>query len=631
MKLLSVKTTNFKKLKSGEKIDLNGDLNILVGMNNAGKTSVLQAIACAFNLKMQFTLREALNYLVKNGEVEVAVEFYFSELEWEIVLSQKQHEYPESTLTPALLTPLKLIKRVSVNHVGRDASEIHSELIIADPVGGAITEHEQNQRHLDSSIAIFQRLDFNHYFGSPMYMGNQRELVKEEPFRPIRDIRAKSEPNTIREKLYVIKRDQPEVFARIQAQVLDAFPELSAIDILHDEERGVFSLAIEEDLRKNGSYETVNYDIHTTGLGMQSLILIVANILIQDSSVVLLDEPEVHMHPSLVKKFVQILETLAPEKQIILTSHSIPLINTVPTEKVFTLKYRPDEKGIIAEPASKEKETIEILREIGFDVKNEIFTYAPRNKKIVFVEGAGDEEYLSLFASRFHLADDELPIFEVLDGKSNAFSVARTIQKLKKAKEEQGLNFMITLDQDEDKTKGLSDLLTDSELFIWQKRQIENYLLDPATIASLTGQQEETIRAQLEEVINTQEEDLLFLYLQELFIGWSLSNAKEMRTFLREHKGEPIDAYEGELQKLIMIKLIDATTEAKRGAKSLEAQFADRWAEDKWEICDGKKALQALRHQHAYHFSNTDIIRAMESCPEEIRAFWERCQIVSVS
>ena len=142
----------------------------------------------------------------------------------------------------------------------------------------------------------------------------------------------------------------------------------------------------------------------------------------------------------------------------------------------------------------------------------------------------------------------------------------------------------------------------------------------------VTGETEEKMRAELERGIDTQEEDMMFLHLQELFLGWSLNNAQEMRAFFNEHKGELFEEYEEELEVLFFEKFTRAKAKARRGAKSLETQFSERWAEQKWSLCNGKKVLQKLRDSGPYHFSDLDLIAAMQTCPPEIEAFWARCK-----
>lgn len=58
--------------------------------------------------------------------------------------------------------------------------------------------------------------------------------------------------------------------------------------------------------------------------------------------ILLLDEPDAHMHPSLIKEFIDLLNSddLSYLKlQVILSTHSPATVSLIPTENIFELKY----------------------------------------------------------------------------------------------------------------------------------------------------------------------------------------------------------------------------------------------------------------------------------------------------
>jgi predicted ATPase len=619
MKIVNLSLTNFKKIASNKVMEFNEDVNVLVGANNTGKTSVLQALALAFNLRLfDFNPNDAIYYLVKNGVCEIEVEFLFSSSEWEICFDLIKHNYPQENFSKFAkkISHQKIIKKLTLNVIKKQIQGKKHQILLSDIQDNVVAD---KQSLIQQALDNIKKVNFYDYFGSPLFIDSKQSISPEEQFQAIQSIRRENHPQQIRSKLYVIQKDDPEKFEAIKQHVLNVFPEIEDFTISHDEERAQFSLQLKEKIKKNGDFEKINYDIHNTGLGMQSLILIIANIFVQNSNVVLLDEPEIHMHPDLVKKFINIIQQISTEKQIILTTHSVPLINTVAPEKLFSLKYIAAEKGVIANPIKEKKEVINVLNDLGFDLDNEIFSKEPRSKTIVFVEGKTDKDYLMSFAKKFKtelgLSDAfDYPIFVEIGGSGDASKYAVVIDKLRNLEKQ----FMITIDQDEKNYTKLKNQLNESELHIWKKRQIENYLLDVKTLAKVLDKNEDIIKDQIEKIIDLQKEDAFHRFARELFSGWQLTIG--MRELLDENKNKNFEEYESAVEKLVTNNLIDAKNKARKDVKNLQQFFDEKWEKNKWNLCDGKKVLRNFR-QH-YSFSYDDVIEAMDQCPEDIKNFW---------
>lgn len=65
-------------------------------------------------------------------------------------------------------------------------------------------------------------------------------------------------------------------------------------------------------------------DLVNEGLGTNQLVTILAKVLQKDSSIVCIDEPEIHLHPSVISKLVSVLVEIANKenKQFIVSTHS---------------------------------------------------------------------------------------------------------------------------------------------------------------------------------------------------------------------------------------------------------------------------------------------------------------------
>ena len=250
-----------------------------------------------------------------------------------------------------------------------------------------------------------------------------------------------------------------------------------------------------------------------------------------------------------------------------------------------------------------------------------------RPKTIVFVEGKTDTNYLMAFAKKFQnvlgiTANFNYPIFETMDGKGDAFKFAKVIKKLQESKEKLGIKFLITVDKDEQNNAWLKKELDAKYWHIWDKRQIENYLLDHQTLAQILDKDAAEIKAELEAKIDSQKEDSLHRFIKELFFDWKLPDIQTVRKFLDENKGKNFEEYETKLEQMFSSNFIALKNRTKADIKNIEEYFAEKWEKEKWDLCDGKKVLSDFRQDNNYSFQNEDIVVKMANCPEDIRKFW---------
>jgi len=309
--------------------------------------------------------------------------------------------------------------------------------------------------------------------------------------------------------------------------LLDIFTELNDIDVRNNEELGIFELVLFEKLKKNGDTKQVKYDINNVGQGMQTLVLMLSNILLLKPYIVLMDEPEVHMHPSLIKEFVKYIKQLSTDTQFIITTHSVVLMNEVGLGKLFSLKYEPEQKGVIVTPVNDRNKLLDAVNSLGYSVDS--LTYTLKPKVFVFTEGPSDKDLILAFASKKGLSHD-LNGFTVgfipMGGKGNRYKLAGLIDKLNKDFIDSPL--IMILDRDETSPELVDDIRSKffktnpRRLHYLSKRQIENYLLDEAAIRKyisnkikqdelLSKWNEVNIRDKFLEFAGFQKEDLLAL------------------------------------------------------------------------------------------------------------------------
>lgn len=242
-------------------------------------------------------------------------------------------------------------------------------------------------------------------------------------------------------------------------------------------------------VRKRGA---ANKDLMVEGSGFLQWLSVYALAVSPEINVLLLDEPDAHLHPSLQGYLVHKLNQLAREnrKQVLLATHSTTILSEQKLERIF----RMEERTYLAD----ERERVALFVGLGSQ-------YAPRldqlkrTKRLFLHDGPSDLEVLQIFAKKLGLAWPE----NLVCWKYTKDRAAREILFEELRTEIPGLKCISLQDRDDypfANTK--ADLTFDSlpefskglGLRRWRRRNLENHLLHPAAIARACGQPETDVR-----------------------------------------------------------------------------------------------------------------------------------------
>ena len=649
MKLIDLKLTNFKKLSAlpNPTIAFNSDINVLVGANNAGKTSVLKAIQKLFRTD-NINVAKDLNYLTKDGNLLIEANIQLAKEQWVSFLRLALGaltNIPINTVNVDQLAdklyPVSIKLRHNMGLIDRKQSTYSITGDIDETEMNAIGFQDNSKAVIRQALNQFAGSDFYNVYKTPLYLDSKGEVMEREPFVALSQIENQRNQKqiNIRGLLYSLKKKELAKFNNFKKRLLEIFTELQDIDIINNEDLGQFELVLHEKLRKNGETENVKYDINNVGQGMQSLVIILSTILLLKPSIVLMDEPEVHMHPSLIKEFVKYIKLLSSETQFIITSHSVVLMHEVGLDKIFSMKNEVDQKGIIANKVDDRNKLFEAISSLGYEIDS--LTYTMKPTVFVFTEGPSDKNLILSFAHKAELnqqINSFTTAFVSMDGKGNRYKLANLIDKLNEEFIESPL--IMILDRDETTNTTIEEIRkkffskNQKRLHYLNKRQIENYLIDAVAINKavtskikdvvlLARWNKENIPSKIVLLAEEQKDKILNNYLSELFIADSLINTKQLGEILKSFKDKPLNQsvpeFTGELFKLIGMR----TSELGQKTNSALSEFDAKWDLDKVEMCDGRELLTSIRRwiQDEYKVSNInydDIIDSMDKIPDEI-------------
>jgi ABC-type taurine transport system ATPase subunit len=216
----------------------------------------------------------------------------------------------------------------------------------------------------------------------------------------------------------------------------------------------------------------VRLDLSSSGRGLQQTLLLLAHLAVNPGSVLLLDEPDAHLEILRQRQIYQVLTEAAREQrsQVIAASHSEVILNEAADRDVVVAfvgrPHRIDDRG---------SQLLKSLKEIGF----EHYYQAEQVGWVLYLEGSTDLAILRAFAETLaHPARDilERPFVHYIQNQPQR--AREHFYGLREAKVDL-LGFMLCdrLDRALQPTAELREQM-------WQRREIENYLCQPDTLLS---------------------------------------------------------------------------------------------------------------------------------------------------
>lgn len=649
MKLLNLKLTNFRKISALPEptITFNQDINVLVGANNAGKTSILNAIQRLF--KTENITERDLNYLIQDGNLSIEGDILLTKEQWKSYLTLGlgiSPQIPTNSIDIDYLINALAEKPLTLKYTGGYINRKQSTLIGSASIDLDLFK-ELNQ---SSNIKLLllqtqnqiQNSNFYNVYKSPLYLDSKGKILDKEQFIPLSRIDNRIGENVnIRGLLYALKKREPQKFEDFKKRLLEIFTELNDVDVINNEELGQFELILHEKLRKNGTTENVSYDINNVGQGMQTLVLMLSTILLLKPSIVLMDEPEVHMHPSLIKEFVKYIQLLSVDTQFIITTHSLILIQEVGLDKVFSLKNEIDQKGIIVSKVEDKNKLLETVQQLGYEI--DTLTYTQKPSVYVFTEGPSDKDFILPFAEKAGLQaqiNSFSTAFIAMGGKGNRYKLTNLINKLN---EEEFIDapLLMVLDKDETANDTIDDIRSKffsknpKRLHYLSKRQIENYLIDERAIKNIVAKkikegnllsqwETEDFNNKMISFVELQKEKIQENFIGELFINDSLVTTVDIRKILKNIELMPLNESMGEFAGQISMLVSKKVFNLGQKTNSLVTEFENSWKTNKVEMCDGRELLKAIRQwiqkDYKVSFSNSELIEAMDKIPNEIHS-----------
>lgn len=309
-----IKHVTIENFKRFDQLDLElRTLDCLVGPNNSGKTTLLQALAL-----FDFCTHHSLGS--KNGELEIKRRNIPPEEFYVLPVSS-----PVDLWTDRKTQARNKHKIIKITLTFDDGEPVSAAVDLNFNLFNVSIQCNESQERLARLQGV--RISYLPVFS--MF------LPQEERRTPavIEDSLARGRVNSvIRNLLLNLKHEHRE--NELIAVLRRSFPALTNLDIRFDEANDQYiSVTYKEKGRPR------EFDVFSAGSGFQQFVYLFGFIALRRPTVILLDEPDVHLHGSLQRVLLEELRLLVSAgKQVLFATHSRELIARMSPEGILSLE-----------------------------------------------------------------------------------------------------------------------------------------------------------------------------------------------------------------------------------------------------------------------------------------------------
>ncbi len=526
MKIKKLILKNFKKFKDLEIIFK--DLDCVVGTNNSGKSTILQALALFdFCLHQCLVKNNGKGFELKNRSlIEEDVVIFPFRYATDLWYNKKSDYETEKTKTF-----ISISIEIIVIFENDKSVETNIEL------------QSYNRFFIQVSTEIQQNwLEELHNFKISYLPVFSAFLPKEEKrtIIAIRNELARGNVSVVIRNMLNSLKEQNKSVELIRI-LINTFPFVKNLKIEFDEQSMQYI-----DVSYKEENATKEFDIFLAGSGFQQFIYLFGFILLESPNIILLDEPDVHLHGDLQKTLFLELQNLVEnhQKQVIFATHARDLITSTNTENIIHLQNGTPKR------LKLDYQMYQLLDNLGSLDNNQLIKLQ-EFKKILVVENRIDWEILEIFGEELlengmmQQLRNRLTIYYA-EGNPYKQDLPKFQKSLQQMFIEKGEAVKIFAICDRDyfpqiEVKSFLETRKNDKNYqhisyhIWQKNEIENYLLSEYAFLSFIKKTKNDfnvniIKEKLEEWAELQKieiTDKLSDVFKQIHKDWNVSTCNE--------------------------------------------------------------------------------------------------------
>lgn len=348
--------------------------------------------------------------------------------------------------------------------------------------------------------------------------------------------------------------------------------------------------------RRIAEMDINNFVVEANGAGIREALRIILDVELKGPALVLIEEPEIHLHPGLEHSLYEYLKDKSRSVQTFVTTHSTNFVDTASLQNVYMISRGADKKTgcetlFVDDAASR------IPSELGLRLST-VFMY----DRLLFVEGRSDEEVLRELARQLNLDLTRANVgFVQMGGIRNFahFAAEATLDILSRRR----VRMWFLADRDERDDAEVTAMVTKlgarAKMHVLARREIDNYLIVARAVAALVSEKLCTTPAPAPKEVQdaiVQEADALKEEVVRLRV--------EKRMLAPIYLQARAQTGTAEERIRVAIELLNNRTEqlASERAKVCE-QVETEWPSRSAEILPGAKLLERVMARYGLKYS----------------------------
>lgn len=321
----------------------------------------------------------------------------------------------------------------------------------------------------------------------------------------------------------------------------------------------------------------ITREIYWSGFGFQVWCQLLTHLSRANSdTIVVVDEPETYLHPDLQRQLLSMLREHGPD--VIMASHSSEIMSEADPSEILLVEKNRKTAGRLKDVTAVQR----ALEAVG-SIQNITLTRLARNRRVLFVEGQEDFRRIRLFARKLGYSElaagGDITAVEG-EGFTSSEKLLNSAWALKKTLGG-ALRIGIVLDRDywsEEHIARIEDELKEEVelVHVHRRKEIENYFLVPTSL-------QRAVESQLRDMARR--------------TGEVVPPAPDVQRLLREITKKQ----KSQLQAQYISKRQEFHAKGKKDKASIAAETID-WFDEEWDdvntrmcIVHGKDTLAALR------------------------------------
>lgn len=508
MRIQQLDLWNFKAF---ERFTMNlGASAFLVGPNNAGKSTLIAAARVAAGMLEQASRRRATGYRA-HGERRPRTHSLRAD-QYGLVTENLRHQFRPEESAVSIRTNTDLI--LTGVWPAEDDPEPDPFFYLRHSDERPVSQPSK-VRELTGQIGIVPGL----------YPLNHTETVLEETYVRSHFQHRRSSQHA-RNQLLLIRRD--EEFEDFKEFVSLWLPEIEELSIRTRLGKELGDRELDVLVRERG--DRTPKELFWIGDGMQIFVQVLTHLWrLRSADVVILDEPDLYLHADLQRRLVRLLDSTAA--QTITATHSSEMLAEASSESVVWVDKTRRRAIRRPNPASLE----DLSTQIGSSFNLRLAT-ALRARTVVFVEG-DDMSIIRELAKTIgadDLAGERNCAVIAIKGFSNWVQV-EPFKWFVSDFLDDSVDVFVLLDRDYRADADVSKVHSALESIgvyahVWRRKELENYLLDPAALARESSSSLSYISSQLESITEDMTEDVLAQFAKERHFSGAVGNRDVART-----------------------------------------------------------------------------------------------------